>query len=111
MDLPGKGNKHDLLSKFGAWGEGKVGREHKGLGWLSCWKDREGQQGKSYLDKAIHYGIREKPGTREIPRNLQGRPQQRIKALVERVPDLYNQIDDYLSCCYPVIDGSSCRDP
>lgn len=37
-------------------------------------KDREREQGKSYLDCGSHYGISKKPGTSEIPRNLQGWP-------------------------------------
>lgn len=29
--------------------------------------EREGEQGKRYLDRGSHYGVNKKPGTREIP--------------------------------------------
>ena len=32
------------------------------------WKSNE----RDYLDRGSHYGAREKPGAREIPRNSQG---------------------------------------
>ena len=50
------------------WEDGKGG-EHEGLGRLNWRKDREGDQGKRFLDKSIHYRVREKTITREIPRN------------------------------------------
>ena len=41
-------------------------------------KDREGGQGKRYLERGGHYAVSKKPGTREILRNLQRWPQLRI---------------------------------
>ena len=35
-------------------------------------KVKEGEQRKGYLDSWSHCGISKKPGTREIPLNLQG---------------------------------------
>ena len=67
---------------------------------LKMGKDREGVQGKGYLDLETHQRASKKHGTREIPRNPQGF-QLRLKAIVERMLKLalpYNQIDDYLNC-------------
>ena len=55
----------------GQWDGEKTERVHEGLGRLNLGNDREREQGKRYLDKGSHYGVSEKPGTREIPRNPQ----------------------------------------
>ena len=50
------------------------GRGHEGSEGWSWGKSREGGQGKRYLDRGSHYGISEKPGTREIPKNPKDDP-------------------------------------
>lgn len=41
-------------------------------GWSTRERDIEREQGKGYLDKENHYGVREIPGARETPGNSQG---------------------------------------
>ena len=72
-------------------------------GWLRWGMDRVGEQQKRYLDRGNHYGVREKPGAREIPRTPQEPHQLRLLPTVERVNELtfpYIQISDYSNCHY-----------
>lgn len=64
-------------------------------------RDRGGEQWKTYLNRGSHYGIREKPGTREILRNTQRWSQLRLLAIMERGPERafpFNQISDCPNC-------------
>ena len=63
----------------------------------------EEQRGRVLRDvfMGLHFRVREKFGVRETPRNLQGWPQLRLLAIVDRVPELAiycNQIGIYLNC-------------
>lgn len=67
-----KKNTQDLLIKLGRGDQRGVGRrkekrgEDEGSERSSWGEDREGEQGNKYLGRGNHYGISEKPSTREI---------------------------------------------
>ena len=51
--------------------EGEGVGEHEELR-RSCWeKDKEGEQGKRYIDWGSPYGVTEEPDNKEIPKNPQ----------------------------------------
>lgn len=58
-------------------GKREWGGELGGMEWSRWGKNRNGEQGGGYLDGENHYGTSRKPGTREIPKNPQERPQLR----------------------------------
>lgn len=67
MPQEGKIDKISCVNWEQRGGEGEERRT-----WLSCGRDREEEQGNSYLDSRSHFGFRKKAGVKKIPSNLQG---------------------------------------
>lgn len=61
---------------------------NEATGWVRRERDIVGEQRMRDLDRVSPYWVREKPGVRKMPKNLQKRPQLRLVVIAEMDPKL-----------------------